>query len=264
VLTGDPAGRFGAGPSGQYLRECPPSSAIGQQISGGGLTCANATLPRRQQPCRAGGFWSLGSRSLGADRERVESSPDKLVDATARACRRRPGPAPERVMVGEGVPQARAAPRDAGPAGSRPHHGPCGSGGRLGRPKNVRLPRFEPPPRPRHPGGSSCPLRKSSERRPCRRSELGLFRYCAGLRRPRRLAKNLQLACTSCLPSGTRPRRWAAPPRPHEASIASLCTCPLWGATADLRAAPLGGRPRHARGGSRRRRSAVLNAVTRA
>ena len=27
------------------------------------------------------------------------------------------------------MPQARAAPRDAGPAGSRPRHGPCGSGG---------------------------------------------------------------------------------------------------------------------------------------
>ena len=67
-------------------------------------------------------------------------------------------------------------------------------------------------------GGSSCPLRKSSERRPCRRSELGLFRYCAGLRRPRRLAKKPQPTCTSCLPSGTCPRRWAAPPRPHEAS----------------------------------------------
>ena len=57
--------------------------------------------------------------------------------------------------------------------------------------------------------------------------------------------------------------RGGAPPPPRGVH-ASLCTCPLWGATADLRAAPLGGRPRHARGGSRRRRSAVLSAVTRA
>jgi hypothetical protein len=185
VLTGDPAGRFGAGPSGQFLRECPPSSAIGQQISGGGLTCANATLPRRQQPCRAAGFWSPGSRSLGVDRERVERSPDKLVDATARACRRRPSPAPERVVVGEGVPQARAAPRDAGPAGSRPHHGPCGSGDRLGRPKNVPLPRVEPPPRPRHPTrGQQLPLAQKFREAPLPQVRAGAFSILCSGRRP--------------------------------------------------------------------------------
>ena len=265
MLTGDPAGRFGAGPSGQYLRECPPSSAIGQQISGGGLTCANATLPRRQQPCRAGGFWSLGSRSLGVDRERVESSPDKLVDATARACCRRPGPAPERVVVGEGVPQARAAPRDAGPAGSRPHHGPCGSGGRLGRPKNVPLPRVEPPPRPRHPTwGQQLPLAQKFREAPLPQVRAGAFSILCSAP-PAQAARQKPPACMQVLPSVWHPPSalGGAPPPPRGVH-ASLCTCPLWGATADLRAAPLGGRPRHARGGSRRRRSAVLSAVTRA
>ena len=175
------------------------------------------------------------------------------------------GPAPERVVVGEGVPQARAAPRDAGPAGSRPHHGPCGSGGRLGRPKNVPLPRVEPPPRPRHPTrGQQLPLAQKFREAPLPQVRAGGFSILCSAP-PAQAARQKAPARMQVLPSVWHPPSalGGAPPPPRGVH-ASLCTCPLWGATADLRAAPLGGRPRHARGGSRRRRSAVLNAVTRA
>ena len=181
---------------------------------------------------------------------RVVVGPAQLLSASwwGKGCRR-----PE---------QRPAMPAQRGPGPTTVHA--AAAAGSAAR-RTCPCPALSHPRAPATPrGGSSCPLRKSSERRPCRRSELELFRYCARLRRPRRLAKKLQLACRSCLPSGTHPRRWAAPPPPPRGVHARLCTCPLWGATADLRAAPLGGRPRHARGGSRRRRSAVLNAVTRA
>ena len=175
------------------------------------------------------------------------------------------GPAPEASWVGEGVPQARAAPRDAGPAGSRPHHGPCGSGGRLGRPKNVPLPRVEPPPRPRHPTrGQQLPLAQKFREAPLPQVRAGAFSILCRAP-PAQAARQKAPAHLHVLPSVWHPPSalGGAPPPPRGVH-ASLCTCPLWGATADLRAAPLGGRPRHARGGSRRRRSAVLNAVTRA
>ena len=181
---------------------------------------------------------------------RVVVGPAQLLSASwwGKGCRR-----PE---------QRPAMPAQRGPGPTTVHA--AAAAGSAAR-RTCACPALSHPRAPATPrGGSSCPLRKSSERRPCRRSELEVFRYCARLRRPRRLAKKLQPTCTSCLPSGTRPRRWAAPPPPPRGIHASLCTCPLWGATADLRAAPLGGRPRHARGGSRRRRSAVLSAVTRA
>ena len=160
-----------------------------------------------------------------------------------------PGPAAERVVVGEGVPQARAAPRDAGPAGSRPHHGPCGSGGRLGRPKNVRLPRVEPPPRPRHPTrGQQLPLAQKFREAPLPQVRAGAFSILCRAP-PAQAARQKAPAHLHVLPSVWHPPSalGGAPPPPRGVH-ASLCTCPLWGATADLRAAPLGGRPRHARG----------------
>ena len=175
------------------------------------------------------------------------------------------GPAPEASWVGEGVPQARAAPTMPAQRGPGRGHGPCGSGGRLGRPKNVRLPRVEPPPRPRHPTlGQQLPLAQKFREAPLPQVRAGGFSILCSAP-PAQAARQKPPARMQVLPSVWHPPSalGRAPPPPRGVH-ASLCTCPLWGATADLRAAPLGGRPRHARGGSRRRRSAVLSAGTRA
>ena len=219
MLTGDPAGRFGAGLSGQYLRECPPSSAIGQQISCGG---SPVQTPRsRGGSSRA----ELGVFGLQAADPLVLTVSGSRARQTSSST-----PQPVRVVVGPAQllsaswwgkgcrrPEQRPAmPAQRGPGPTTVHA--AAAAGSAAR-RTCPCPALSHPRAPATPrGGSSCPLRKSSERRPCRRSELEVFRYCARLRRPRRLAKKLQLACTSCLPSGTRPRRWAAPPRPHEAS----------------------------------------------
>ena len=175
------------------------------------------------------------------------------------------GPAPEASWVGEGVPQARAAPTMPAQRGPGRGHGPCDSGGRLGRPKNVRLPRVEPPPRPRHPTlGQQLPLAQKFREAPLPQVRAGAFSILCSAP-PAQAARQKAPARMQVLPSVWHPPSalGGAPPPPRGVH-ASLCTCPLWGATADLRAAPLGGRPRHARGGSRWRRSAVLSAVTRA
>ena len=181
---------------------------------------------------------------------RVVVGPAQLLSASwwGKGCRR-----PE---------QRPAMPAQRGPG---PGHGPCSSGGRLGRPKNVRLPRFEPPPRPRHPTwGQQLPLAQKFREAPLPQVRAGAFSILCSAP-PAQAARQKAPARMQVLPSvWPPPSALGGAPPPPRGVHASLCTCPLWGATADLRAAPLGGRPRHARGGSRRRRSAVLSAVTRA
>lgn len=181
---------------------------------------------------------------------RVVVGPAQLLSASwwGKGCRR-----PE---------QRPAMPAQRGPG---PGHGPCGSGGRLGRPKNVPLPRVEPPPRPRHPTrGQQLPLAQKFREAPLPQVRAGAFSILCRAP-PAQAARQKAPAHLHVLPSVWHlPSALGGAPPPPRGFHASLCTCPLWGATADLRAAPLGGRPRHARGGSRRRRSAVLSAVTRA
>ena len=157
---------------------------------------------------------------------RVVVGPAQLLSASwwGKGCRR-----PE---------QRPAMPAQRGPGPATVHA--AAAAGSAAR-RTCPCPALSHPRAPATPrGGSSCPLRKSSERRPCRRSELELFRYCARVADPRRLTKKLQLACTSWPPSAPRSGAAAAPPASCRPLRADLCTCPLSASTADLRPAPCG------------------------